>query len=263
MPGARFAAILLVDFLAADFLVVLFAAATFFFPFVVFFAFLAMIVLPIGAADFPMHPRQSNRIAQAVLELYVCLLNCSAPLNDPVRRLVNGPGSSRSGHSRGASTIAPFHEPKGGYFFRLMAIFQVEISAGWRATLEPAVLFGAVASVGEDRGTGTITPGSLGGMRDRATALAFANWLASICRRYWLRLLRFAFGGCGTLPADLRQRQPRWHHGLGGRAPRKPCHLHRSHPERQRVRALDKAAERFERRHRLQCDRNLFGVTAR
>jgi hypothetical protein len=52
LAGARFAAVLLADFFAADFFVVFFAAATFFFPFVAFFA---MIVLPIVAADFPMH----------------------------------------------------------------------------------------------------------------------------------------------------------------------------------------------------------------
>jgi hypothetical protein len=39
----------LADFFAADFFVVFFAAATFFFPFV------AIINLPIVAADFPMH----------------------------------------------------------------------------------------------------------------------------------------------------------------------------------------------------------------
>jgi hypothetical protein len=52
LAGARFAAVLLADLFAADFFVVFFAAATFFFPFVAFFA---MIVLPIVAADFPMH----------------------------------------------------------------------------------------------------------------------------------------------------------------------------------------------------------------
>jgi hypothetical protein len=52
LAGARFAAVLLADFFAADFFVVFFAAATFFFPFVAFFA---MIDLPIVAADFPMH----------------------------------------------------------------------------------------------------------------------------------------------------------------------------------------------------------------
>jgi hypothetical protein len=49
LAGARFAAVLLADFFAADFFVVFFAAATFFFPFV------AIINLPIVAADFPMH----------------------------------------------------------------------------------------------------------------------------------------------------------------------------------------------------------------
>ena len=44
LAGARFAAVLLADFFAADFFVVFFAAATFFFPFVAFFA---MIDLPI------------------------------------------------------------------------------------------------------------------------------------------------------------------------------------------------------------------------
>jgi hypothetical protein len=52
---ARFAAVLLADFFAADFFVVLFAAATFFFPVIAFFVFFAMTVLPIVAADFPMH----------------------------------------------------------------------------------------------------------------------------------------------------------------------------------------------------------------
>jgi hypothetical protein len=54
LAGARFAAVLLADFFAADFFVVFFAGATFFFPFVAFFALFAMIALPIAAADIPM-----------------------------------------------------------------------------------------------------------------------------------------------------------------------------------------------------------------
>ena len=52
LAGARFGAVLLADFFAADFFVVFFAAATFFFPFVAFFAMIDLLIL---AADFPMH----------------------------------------------------------------------------------------------------------------------------------------------------------------------------------------------------------------
>ena len=54
--GARFAAIVLAAAKKSDFFVVLFAGATFF----VFFAFFAIIVFPIVAADFPNHTGQST-----------------------------------------------------------------------------------------------------------------------------------------------------------------------------------------------------------
>jgi hypothetical protein len=46
-----------------------------------------------------------------------------------------------------------------------------------------------------------------------------------------------------------RQRQAGWRHGLGGREPWEPCHLHHLRPENEWARALDKAAERLERGH--------------
>lgn len=55
--AARFAVVLLADFFAVDFFVVFFDAATFFFPFIAFFAFFAMIVLHSSTLklDFPNH----------------------------------------------------------------------------------------------------------------------------------------------------------------------------------------------------------------
>jgi hypothetical protein len=77
LAGADFAEVLLADFFAADFFVVFFAAATFFFPFVAFFTFFAMVVLPIAAADFPeAHRGNQTGLAQAVMELHDCPLNC-------------------------------------------------------------------------------------------------------------------------------------------------------------------------------------------
>jgi hypothetical protein len=55
LAGARFAAVFLADFFTADFFVVFFVGATFFFPVIAFFVFFAMIVLQNVAADFPMH----------------------------------------------------------------------------------------------------------------------------------------------------------------------------------------------------------------
>jgi hypothetical protein len=45
LAGASFVTVLLADFFAADFFVVFLAGAIFFFPFVAFFAFFAIIVL--------------------------------------------------------------------------------------------------------------------------------------------------------------------------------------------------------------------------
>jgi hypothetical protein len=61
----------------------------------------------------------------------------------------------------------------------------------------------------------------------------------------------------------LRQRYAGWQHGLGGRAPGEPCHLHHLRPEREWVGALDKTAERLEGGHSLQVYRYLLGITAR
>jgi hypothetical protein len=89
------------------------------------------------------------------------------------------------------------------------------------------------------------------GARNRVTDLAGMDWLrwpfdlplsaaaTSFACAVWGMERRFHLG----------QRHARWQDGLGGCAPREPCHLHRLRPERERVGALDKAAERLERGH--------------
>jgi hypothetical protein len=82
-------------------------------------------------------------------------------------------------------------------------------------------------------------------------------------RRYSaaVRMAATGFGGRRRTRRrfHLRRRQTGRQQGLGGRAPREPCHLHRSRPEHEEVGALDESAESLERGHRLQVDRYLLG----
>jgi hypothetical protein len=75
------------------------------------------------------------------------------------------------------------------------------------------------------------------------------------------RMAATGFGGRRTTRRrfHLRRRQTGRQQGLGGRAPREPCHLHRSRPEHEQVGALDESPESLERGHRLQVDRYLLG----
>src|SRR5271168_1283133 len=70
-----------------------------------------------------------------------------------------------------------------------------------------------------------------------------------------LLLLRFAWAVSRRRPrfqTHRRQRHAGWQHGLGGRAPGEPCHLHDLRPKRKWAGTLDKTAERLEGGHSLQ-----------
>jgi hypothetical protein len=65
------------------------------------------------------------------------------------------------------------------------------------------------------------------------------------------------------LRSPQRQR-PTWRQrGLGCCEPREPRHLHGLGPERERIGALDIAAEPLEGGHRLEVDRSLLGIPGR
>src|SRR5215475_13690182 len=65
-------------------------------------------------------------------------------------------------------------------------------------------------------------------------------------------------------PTGARQRSSGTcrQHDAGSLEPGRPSQLSRRHPERKRIIRLEKAAERLERRRRLQIDRDLLGISS-